>query len=57
MIKSLLQEMQGNLTGYHITKFTKYISLVDASISNKIMQTLPATFAQGSELGFVIFFD
>ncbi len=40
--------MQGNLTGYHITKFTKYISLVDAIISNKVMQTLPATFAQGS---------
>jgi len=49
--------MQRNLTNHYITKFTKYISLVDASIRTKVMQTLPATFAQGSELGFVIFFD
>lgn len=48
MIKLRLQALHGNLFGYHIIKFTKYISLVDANIINKVMQTLPATFAKGS---------
>ncbi|QIH36698.1 MULTISPECIES: hypothetical protein [Sphingobacterium] len=48
MIKLLLHELHGNLFGYHMIKFTKYISLVDANVINKVMQTLPATFARGS---------
>lgn len=47
MIKLLLHELHGYLFGYPIIKFTKYISLVNASIINKVVQTLSATFAQG----------
>ncbi|TWI17921.1 hypothetical protein IQ31_03484 [Sphingobacterium siyangense] len=36
MIKSLLQELHRNLTGYHTIKFTSYISLVHASIIKKL---------------------
>ncbi len=57
MITSRLQELQRNLIGFPRIKFTKYSSFLDAGIINKVMQTLPATFACRDPLGFVIFFD